>query len=128
MLKRACATCGYLVRTTQQWLDLGLPSCADGDPLEPATCRVTATNALVQLRARYRNLLENPDRVIVLVAQEQLERLDRGRRRERRRNTSLPAKAAASSDPTRWAYGLAQLLAESGNLPLREREDGSFDR
>lgn len=30
MLKLACPECGYIVRTTRQWLDRGLPTCACG--------------------------------------------------------------------------------------------------
>lgn len=37
MLKLTCPVCGYTVRTTQKWIDVGLPFCPDGDPLEPST-------------------------------------------------------------------------------------------
>lgn len=30
MLKCECPDCGYVVRTTQKWLDIGLPTCACG--------------------------------------------------------------------------------------------------
>lgn len=33
MLKVVCETCGYTVRTTQKWLDIGMPSCPDGDEM-----------------------------------------------------------------------------------------------
>lgn len=33
MLKVICETCGYTVRTTQKWLDIGMPSCPDGDEM-----------------------------------------------------------------------------------------------
>jgi hypothetical protein len=36
MRKLSCATCGYVVRAAQTWIDIGLPSCPDGDRLEPA--------------------------------------------------------------------------------------------
>lgn len=32
MLKLACPTCGYIVRTTGKWLAQGLPTCHDGTP------------------------------------------------------------------------------------------------
>jgi hypothetical protein len=34
MLKVECHTCGYIVRTTAKWLEVGLPSCPDGDEME----------------------------------------------------------------------------------------------
>lgn len=34
MLKLACPVCGYAVRTTQMWIERGLPSCPDGDVME----------------------------------------------------------------------------------------------
>lgn len=34
MLKVVCPTCDYTVRTTRKWLDIGLPSCPDGDLME----------------------------------------------------------------------------------------------
>lgn len=34
MLKVQCATCDYTVRTTRKWLDVGLPSCPEGDVME----------------------------------------------------------------------------------------------
>lgn len=33
MVKLSCATCGYSVRTTRKWLDVGQPLCPDGDLL-----------------------------------------------------------------------------------------------
>lgn len=36
MLKLECAECGYIVRTTAKWLEVGLPLCPDGDTLLPA--------------------------------------------------------------------------------------------
>lgn len=30
MLKLECSCCGYVVRTTQKWLDIGLPMCPNG--------------------------------------------------------------------------------------------------
>lgn len=36
MLKLECLTCGYIARTTQKWVDVGLPSCPDGDEMEIA--------------------------------------------------------------------------------------------
>lgn len=36
MLKLVCAECGYSVRTTQQWIDTGLPSCpCNGEEMQP---------------------------------------------------------------------------------------------
>lgn len=34
MLKLECKSCGYIVRTTQKWVDAGLPSCPEGDEME----------------------------------------------------------------------------------------------
>lgn len=34
MLKVQCPVCDYTVRTTQKWIDAGLPSCPDGDEME----------------------------------------------------------------------------------------------
>lgn len=34
MIKVQCPVCGYTVRTTQKWLDVGLPTCPDGDQME----------------------------------------------------------------------------------------------
>jgi hypothetical protein len=36
MLKLECPECGYLVRTSSKWLEVGLPMCPDGDTLLPA--------------------------------------------------------------------------------------------
>ena len=37
MLKLSCPECGYTVRTTQKWIDIGLPSCpVDESPLMPS--------------------------------------------------------------------------------------------
>lgn len=33
MLKVECPQCGYTVRTTRQWLDLGAPMCPEGDEM-----------------------------------------------------------------------------------------------
>ncbi len=33
MVKCECSKCGYIVRTTQKWLDVGLPLCPDGDAM-----------------------------------------------------------------------------------------------
>ena len=33
MKKLECPECGYVVRTTQKWLDVGVPSCPAGDEL-----------------------------------------------------------------------------------------------
>lgn len=35
MVLLRCASCGYQVRTTRKWIDVGLPSCPEGDALEP---------------------------------------------------------------------------------------------
>ncbi len=35
MLKLQAECCGYVVRTTQKWIDAGLPSCPCGNDLEP---------------------------------------------------------------------------------------------
>ncbi len=35
MIKVECAECGYLVRTTAKWLEVGLPLCPDGDTMLP---------------------------------------------------------------------------------------------
>jgi hypothetical protein len=34
MLKVECPACGYTVRTTQKWLDVGTPSCPCGESME----------------------------------------------------------------------------------------------
>jgi hypothetical protein len=34
MLKLVCGSCGYTVRTTAKWLDVGLPTCPCGDTLK----------------------------------------------------------------------------------------------
>lgn len=34
MLKLECPGCGYVARTTQKWIDVGLPSCPCGEPME----------------------------------------------------------------------------------------------
>jgi len=34
MIKVVCPFCDYTVRTTQKWLDSGLPMCPDGDDME----------------------------------------------------------------------------------------------
>jgi hypothetical protein len=34
MLKLECAGCGYVVRTSQKWVDVGLPTCVCGEQLE----------------------------------------------------------------------------------------------
>lgn len=34
MLKLVCGECGYAVPTTRKWLNVGLPLCPDGDPME----------------------------------------------------------------------------------------------
>jgi len=34
MIKVQCPVCGYTARTTQKWLDQGLPKCPDGDEME----------------------------------------------------------------------------------------------
>jgi hypothetical protein len=34
LLKVSCPDCGYLVRTTQKWLEIGLPLCPDGAMME----------------------------------------------------------------------------------------------
>ncbi len=36
LLKVVCAACGYTIRTTQQWIDTGLPTCACGAEMELA--------------------------------------------------------------------------------------------
>lgn len=33
MLKVACPSCGYQIRTTQKWIDVGLPTCVCGTPM-----------------------------------------------------------------------------------------------
>jgi hypothetical protein len=30
MIKLGCDSCGYIVRTTQKWIDLGTPTCTCG--------------------------------------------------------------------------------------------------
>jgi hypothetical protein len=35
MIKVECPECGYLVRTTAKWLEVGLPLCPDGDIMFP---------------------------------------------------------------------------------------------
>ena len=34
LLKLSCPDCGYTVRTTQKWLDVGLPTCVCGSEME----------------------------------------------------------------------------------------------
>jgi hypothetical protein len=36
MLKVSCPECGYSVRTTQKWLDVGTPTCPCGEEMEAA--------------------------------------------------------------------------------------------
>jgi len=36
MLKVLCPGCGYIVRTTQKWAEVGLPSCPCGEQMEAA--------------------------------------------------------------------------------------------
>lgn len=36
MIKVVCPECGYTVRTTQKWLENGLPTCACGEQMEEA--------------------------------------------------------------------------------------------
>jgi hypothetical protein len=35
MLKVECPECGYIVRTSAKWLEIGLPLCPDGDVMLP---------------------------------------------------------------------------------------------
>lgn len=34
MLKVQCPSCGYIVRTTRKWLEVGNPSCPEGDEMQ----------------------------------------------------------------------------------------------
>jgi hypothetical protein len=34
LLKCECPACGYTIRTTQKWLDIGTPTCPCGDEME----------------------------------------------------------------------------------------------
>jgi hypothetical protein len=36
LLKCECPDCGYVVRTTQKWLDIGTPTCVCGTEMEAA--------------------------------------------------------------------------------------------
>lgn len=36
MLKVECPECGYIVRTSAKWLEIGLPLCPDGDTMLPS--------------------------------------------------------------------------------------------
>jgi hypothetical protein len=36
LLKVICGACGYTIRTTQQWIDTGLPTCVCGSEMEVA--------------------------------------------------------------------------------------------
>lgn len=36
MLKLECPTCGYVVRTTEKWIAVGLPTCPCGEEMERA--------------------------------------------------------------------------------------------
>lgn len=36
MIKAECQECGYVIRTTQKWLDVGLPTCCCGESFELA--------------------------------------------------------------------------------------------
>ncbi len=36
LLKVVCGDCGYTIRTTRQWIDTGLPTCACGSEMEVA--------------------------------------------------------------------------------------------
>src|SRR5262245_51370039 len=79
---------------------------------------------LRQLQARYRREVASDDPVVRRVAELQLERLERGRRRGRR-HAAVPRSEEAQ--PTRWAYALEQLLSDAGNPPVRWRDDRSYD-
>jgi hypothetical protein len=35
LLKLACPSCGYVIRTTRKWLDVGVPTCSCRDLFEP---------------------------------------------------------------------------------------------
>jgi hypothetical protein len=37
MLKLECTNCGYTVRTTQKWIEVGLPTCCCGSDMEVAS-------------------------------------------------------------------------------------------
>lgn len=37
MIKIECPECGYIVRTTQKWIDVGLPTCVCGEDMEVAS-------------------------------------------------------------------------------------------
>lgn len=39
MLKLEADCCGYVARTTQKWIEVGLPSCPCGNPMEPADAK-----------------------------------------------------------------------------------------
>jgi hypothetical protein len=34
MLKALCLGCGYTIRLTKKWADMGLPTCPCGDEME----------------------------------------------------------------------------------------------
>jgi hypothetical protein len=34
LLKLACPSCGYVIRTTRNWLEIGVPLCCCGEPFE----------------------------------------------------------------------------------------------
>lgn len=36
LLKCECPACGYVIRTTQKWLDVGVPTCPCGEEMEAA--------------------------------------------------------------------------------------------
>jgi predicted peroxiredoxin len=36
LIKLVCADCGYTVRTTAKWIEIGLPTCACGEEMEVA--------------------------------------------------------------------------------------------
>lgn len=36
-LKVACGSCGYTIRVTKKWIEVGLPTCPCGDEMEAAT-------------------------------------------------------------------------------------------
>ena len=35
LIKAECPECGYVVRVTNKWLEVGYPVCPDGDEMEP---------------------------------------------------------------------------------------------
>lgn len=45
--KATCADCGYVIRVTRSWLEVGLPTCPCGGTIEPETAADRAIAGLI---------------------------------------------------------------------------------